>query len=94
MCFERVKKLGDPPQGYRPQVPNEYHTTGNEHGLQGRYARHGRNVSGPIFEDLNLNVRMADYQAGVRVDTGSGQERINLDMSSTCGIRGWFYWCG
>jgi hypothetical protein len=46
--------------------PDEYHTTGNEHGLQGRYAQHVRNVLGPISEGLKLNVRMADYLLAAR----------------------------
>ncbi|KAF7133896.1 hypothetical protein CNMCM5793_005362 [Aspergillus hiratsukae] len=73
--------LGEPPQGFQPQVPNEYHATGNEHGLQGRYAQHVGNVLGPVFEALNLNVRMADYQAGVHVDTAAGQQGIDTGMA-------------
>jgi hypothetical protein len=78
--LERVKKLGEPPQGFRPQIPNGFYTTGNEHGLQGRYAQHVGNVLGPIFKELNLNVRMADYQAGLHVDTASGQAGIDMGI--------------
>lgn len=85
--LESVKKLGDPPQGFRPQVPNEYHTIGNEHGLQGRYAQHVGNVLGPIFEELNLNVCMADDQAGLHVNTASGQEAIDMGMRQNRGQR-------
>lgn len=52
------------------QFPTEFHVTGNENGLPGRYVQHVGNMLGPIFKELKLDIHMADYQAGVHVDTG------------------------
>lgn len=64
------------------RVPREYHVTGDEHGLQGRYVQHVGNMLGPIFEELKLDIRMAEHQAGVHVDTGPSkwEEGIELGM--------------
>ncbi|KAF7167503.1 hypothetical protein CNMCM5623_000839 [Aspergillus felis] len=80
--LERVEVLGTPAHDFRPRIPQEFHITANEGGLQGRYAQHVGNVLGPVFDELRLDVYMADYQAGLHVDTGSakGPKAIDLGM--------------
>lgn len=75
LVLERVQKWGPPPKGFMPSIPTEFHFTGNEGGLQGRYVQHMGATLGPIFKELNLGVQMADYQAGVHVNTGSADKR-------------------
>ncbi|GFF95206.1 hypothetical protein IFM53868_07904 [Aspergillus udagawae] len=77
--LQRVKKLGTPPQGFTPRIPREYHTIGNEGGLQGRYVQHVGTSLGPIFDELNLGVQMADYQVGVHIDTGSAESNEDME---------------
>ncbi|GAQ05000.1 hypothetical protein ALT_2321 [Aspergillus lentulus] len=69
--LERVKDLGEPPEGFTPRVPAESHVTGNENGLQGRYVQNVGNTLGPIFDGLGLDLLMADYQVGLQVDSRS-----------------------
>ncbi|KAF7118637.1 hypothetical protein CNMCM5793_008175 [Aspergillus hiratsukae] len=50
--------------------------------LQVRYVQHVGNMLGPTFEELKLDIHMADYQADVHVDSGpsKGKEGIELGM--------------
>ncbi|GIJ87036.1 hypothetical protein Asppvi_005938 [Aspergillus pseudoviridinutans] len=77
--LQRVENLGTPPQDFRPRTPREYHITGNEGGLQGRYVQHVGTSLGPIFNALNLGVQMADYQVGVHIDTGSAESKEAME---------------
>ncbi|RHZ65506.1 uncharacterized protein CDV56_107647 [Aspergillus thermomutatus] len=54
------KVSGERPQGFRPRITKEFHATGNENGLQGRDLQLVGHMLGPMFDELKLDLHMAE----------------------------------